>query len=446
MDRDLLRGAWRTDVNGWIRVHTEGGPYRLGYQNGYLLAAEVADLMPRIRHYVRHTWDDWAFFRQAAQDLYQPRIPEEYAEELAGVLAGLRAAGIEGIDLLDIIALNGYFDTSSSYYYWRKAEDARRQGLRQPPMEEHGGCSALCATGSYTADGGVVVAHNTWVGYMVADWRVLIDVHPEHGHRFFMQSWPGTIHSGTDFYINDQGLVVTETTITGTVTMRPEGTPYFVRARSAIQRAGSIDQWMDEMRRDNNGGYANDWMIADARGGEIAVLEMATEHERVWRTTDGCFVGCNVAQDPQVRTETRFDYDDPGNACNARHLRWSRLVEQRRGQIDAAVARAAMADHLDVRSGTDRPGRASLCGHVEMEEQGLPEWDWGPSYPGGAIDGLVTDRALAAKGQLWAHWGKPCDTPYRAAPHLDAHPAYAWQRPFARDLDPYPWTLFTAGW
>lgn len=426
-------------------MHTAGDPFRLGFQNGYLLAAEIRDLFGRVRHYARHTWADWGFFRETARSLYQGKLPSEYREEIEGILAGLTARGVSEFDLVDLIALNGYFDTTS-YYYWQRAEQARRRGQRLPPAEEHGGCSAFMATGSWTRHGGLVVAHNTWVAYMIADWRVLLDIVPSSGHRLFMQCWPGTIHSGTDFYLSDAGLVVTETTITGAVTMRPEGTPSFIRSRQSMQYADSLDDWMDGMRRDNSGSYANGWMVGDTHTGEIALLELATMHEAVEKTSSGYLVGCNVAQDPAVRSETLFNYNDATNSCNVRWRRWHDLVARHTGSVDVAFAKEAIADHLDLRSGTDRPSRATLCGHVDLDADGLGEWDWGPCYPGGAIDGIVTDGALAAAGRLWAHWGKPCGTPVQGRVHLEAHPEHQWQEPWVRDLDPYPWTLFEAGW
>jgi hypothetical protein len=446
IQRRRMQGAYATWVNGWIRAHFEGTPGEIGYQNGVLLAREIRSVMDAVRLYVKHTWADWAFFRKAAEELYMPKIPADLEEELRGILEGMRDVGVDGFDYTDVVALNGYFDTSYSYYYYLKAQALRAKGERVPPMEEHGGCSAFVATGSVTRDGRVVMAHNTWFPYMVSRWNVIADVAPDKGHRFLMQCFPGTVYSGTDFYLNDAGLAVTETTITGMFTFRPEGTPYFVRARRAIQYAGSLDEWSAIMLKDNNGGYANDWLAADTRTGEIMTLELGTYHHRIWRTTDGFFVGCNVAQDPDVRSETSFDYDDPNNACNARHRRWHELFRTEAGRVDVEFAKRALADHYDVRYGREEPSRSTLCGHVDLDPTGLPEWEWGGYYPGGSFDGIVTNAELARTGSLWAHWGKPCGTDYRFEEHLKAHPEYAWQRPQAQDVVAYPWTLFSAGW
>ena len=70
------------------------------------------------------------------------------------------------------------------------------------------------ATGSATKDGGIVLAHNTWIDYLLCS-NVIIDLKPSRGSRMLMQCiGPGFIHSGSDFAINSAGLVISETTIT----------------------------------------------------------------------------------------------------------------------------------------------------------------------------------------------------------------------------------------
>jgi len=82
------------------------------------------------------------------------------------------------------------------------------------------------------------------------------------------------IHSGDDFGLNTAGIVITETTITGFHGFDSDGVPEFVRARKAMQYSASIDDVARIFKEGNNGGYANDWLIADTRKGEIASLEL----------------------------------------------------------------------------------------------------------------------------------------------------------------------------
>ena len=55
--------GYRFDQNGWIYLHIEGRPYERGFQHGYLLAPELAEIL---RNYKDLSyWDtgkEWEFF------------------------------------------------------------------------------------------------------------------------------------------------------------------------------------------------------------------------------------------------------------------------------------------------------------------------------------------------------------------------------------------------
>jgi hypothetical protein len=435
--QDLLTGSWRIDVNGWIFVRVQGDPYHIGFQNGRLLAHEIQDTIEAQKVYVEGAYKrDWQFFRDTSMNLYWPRMTGEYKVEIEGIANGVRAAGVSGIGLEDIMSLNG-FDDTVSYHHWLKAKESRSTG-----REEH--CSAFIATGKATRGGTIVIAHNTWSSYLIGRGNIIVDLSPTDGRGFLMQAHPGSISSGTDWFLGRSGLLITETTISGMNTFNPEGTPYFLRARKAVQYADTIDEWVKIMVEGNNGGYANDWLVGDIKTGEIAWLELGTFNHALDRTFDGVFVGSNVATNEQVRSETKFNYGDSSGSCMARKERWKQLVESNKTLLNADMAKQFLADHHDAFSGKDTPNRNTLCGHLELDERGAPEWECAPYYPSGAYDGKVTDSDLASNGSFWAHWGKPCDTDFNAASFLAQHPEYGWQKTRLRDIKAHPWTLFKA--
>src|ERR1035441_385666 len=91
------------------------------------------------------------------RDMMWPHIEREYREEMQGISAGLQAKAVE-LDLWDVVALNAFCEWE--YYvkeYDRQHRDAQSASLAVP---EH--CSAFVATGSYTKDGKVIIAHNNW--------------------------------------------------------------------------------------------------------------------------------------------------------------------------------------------------------------------------------------------------------------------------------------------
>jgi hypothetical protein len=52
---------------------------------------------------------------------------------------------------------------------------------------------------------------------------------------------------------------------------------------------------------------------------------------------------------------------------------------------------------------------------------------------------------MAKDMRLVARLGHPCGEDFLAAPFLAAHPEYAWEAPYLRDLKAGPWTQFHSG-
>ena len=440
-DNARLKGAYRFDRNGWVYVHLEGSPERIGYQHGYLLAREIEDAFEAVKLVDTHsTKRDWGFFRKTAREMLWPKVEPEYQRELTGIAEGLQAQGA-AMDLDDVIALNAMEELADYYVPWL---DKRDKVAQAPRLVSPGNCSAFVATGSYTRGGGIVMGHNAWTNYMVGSrWRVIFDIAPERGYRMFMDGFPGIIISDDDFGVTSAGLMVTETTISQFEGFDPNGKPEFSRARKAFQYSNSIDDYVRTMLDGNNGGYANDWLLADRKTGEIAQFELGLKHHRVWRTKDGYFAGSNFASDEKVLAEeTKFDPNNPESSPNARRARWKQLMKQWKGKIDVALGEKFLADHFDSFENKELPNERGLCGHGDLSARGEPIWEWGPYYPGGAIQAKVTDSRMTEALSFRARMGNPCGRNFLAAPFLKAHPEYSWMAPKLRDMKAGPWTLF----
>jgi hypothetical protein len=445
-DSSLTVGAgYRFDRGGWTYVHLEGTPAEIGYQHGHLLSAEIADMVRVSQIENTHsTHRNWEFFREAGRKMLWPHIELEYRQELEGIAKGVESKGVK-LDVWDIVALNGGIELPEYYVPWL---NKREKAGNAPPIRPQGRCSAFIATGSYTKDGKIVIAHNNWSGYADGErWTVIFDIQPAHGHRMLMDGEPGVITSQDDFGVNDAGLMITETTITQFEGWDPDGIPEFVRSRKAMQYAGSIDEYVAIMRTGDNGGYANDWLIGDRKTGEIAYLELGLKNTPLWRSKDGYFVSSNFARDPRlIKNETdNFDPDNLASSPNARRVTWNKKMADFKGRIDVDLAEKFMADHDDSYTGKDEADQRSLCGHVDTVKAGVPEWDWGPYYPGGAVTGKVTDSDMAAHLSLIARAGHPCGEDFIAAPFLAAHPEYDYLKPVLKDMKAGPWTAFSAG-
>jgi len=454
-----LASAYTFSRGGWTYVHLEGSPEQIGFQHGYLLGPEIADALHVYQvEDIHMTHRDWQFFRDAAQKMFWPHIDAEYQAELKGIAEGARARGVH-LDVWDIVALNGTMELSEYYVPWLDKHQTPRQRAavedlpgrpsdHPPSIHAPGNCSAFIATGSWTKDGRIVIAHNNWSSYAEGSrWTIMFDILPTHGHRILQDGVPGMITSNDDFGLNDAGIMITETTISRFEGWNPNGIPEFVRSRRALQYANSIDDYAATMIEGDNGGYANDWLIGDRKTGEIAYLELGLKHTPLWRSKDGYFVSSNFPRDPGlIQDETDgWNAGDLSASANARHARWEEEMQAHKGQLDVTLAEQFLADHEDVFTHRESADQRTLCGHVDTAKEGVPQWDMGPYNPFGAVQGKVTDSDLAAKMTMVAHAGHPCGEDFLAKPFLAAHPEYSWEAPILRDMKSGPWTEFSSG-
>ncbi|MBZ4413488.1 hypothetical protein K8640_35225 [Myxococcus sp. XM-1-1-1] len=288
--------GFRYDDGGWIYVHIEGDPYERGHQFGELVPQEIVRYMEKLG--VQKDKADpakgWSHQRLLADSLFLRKFDPEYLEEMKGIADGANKAGAKfkdrPLDLIDIVTLNTAVDagqleeanratsTSLSGRTFLKAEDEAERGGKG----DH--CSSFVATRSATKDGRAIMGQIfMWNGYTGVHWDVVLDVQPTRGHRFVMQTFPGGIHSGADWFINAAGIVIGETTV-GQTPFDPNGTPQSNRIRKAAQYASSIDDVARIMKDQNNGLYTNDWTLADTKTDEGACLLLGTKKTRLWRT------------------------------------------------------------------------------------------------------------------------------------------------------------------
>lgn len=431
----LKKAFRRPPQKGWIFVHLEGSAADIGYQHGFLLAPEIADAQRAIKASLTHDSKDWQYFRHASETVLWPHIEPEYRAELQGIVEGVQAKGVK-LDLWDIVTMNAFLELDPYYTKWAEGHSSHATG-------DH--CSAFVATGSYTKDGKPVIAHNNWSDYIAGSrWDVIFDIAPERGNHFIMDGIPGVIHSADDFGINSAGIMITETTITAFHGFDPNGVAEFVRARKAMQYSNSIDDFARIMKDGNNGGYANDWLIADRKTGEIASLELGLKHVNLWRTKDGYFAGSNYPIDPALtKDETDFDPHDMSNSANARHVRWDQLLQENKGRIDVALGQKFLADHFDTYEKKTAPSERTLCGHIDLSSRGSKPWQ--PPYgTAGAVENKVADAAMAEQMSFTAAFGHACGISFKANKHVKEHPEFAWEKGVLRDLDARGWTAFSA--
>jgi hypothetical protein len=409
--------AYRYPAAGWIYLHIEGKPYERGYQHGYLMAKEIPEYLTRCAILLagKAEGQSWDAYRTTANALFLRGFDREILEEMRGIADGANAGGAKfldhKLDLTDIVVAN----TTVELGELASAVKVTPTGLedlhfnppdyaaRRSPATDH--CSAFAATGSATRDGKMVIGHVTWWPQTLSEQtNVMLDIQPEKGHRMLIQSYPAGIESGTDWYQNDVGVVLTETTIDQTP-FNIHGTPVAFRARIAIQYGGNIDEVVKLLATDNNGLYTNEWMIGDGKNNEIAMFELGTNHKRLWRSsknewfggTPGFYWGDNNAKDLQVNLELNPDpHGQPRYipyVPGMRDLAWMDLYKTFSGRIDeqfgfkafdsaplvspftidAKIATADMANHMLVWAEFGRPNE-SITPPKDTNLRDLPGW------------------------------------------------------------------------
>jgi hypothetical protein len=417
--------GYRYPQAGWVVLHIEGDPYPRGYQHGRLLAAEIARYARTLarERYAKDPAEGWRTIRTLTDALFLRKIDREILEEMKGIADGAAEAGatFEGrkLDLLDIAALNVWqeLDTLESAL---AVTPTGLEGVKftapVSPKKDH--CSAFAATGPATADGKIVFGHITMFGLHFGPFvNYWIDCKPTKGRRFVMQAFPGGVWSSQDYYQNEAGILLCETTINQTP-FDAAGEPLTSRARRAIQYSESIDDVVKHLIARNNGLYANEWLIGDTKTNEIAMYELGTRRSKLWRSskdqwfggTKGLYWGCNNAKDVEVRLEgTPADQKDRAQSGDwepdGRDEAWLKWFEKHGGKIDAAAAKEAFSS-----------SKLALS-H--------------------SLDAKFTTTALARDLAAQALYGPPTGKVWE--PTVDDKI----QHPDIRALVPHPWTVLT---
>ncbi len=365
--------GYRFAQEGWISVHIEGAPLERGLQHGHLLAPEIAAYIQAMALFTdpKHPRKAWEKTRQLAQRDFIRGFDNEQLTEIAGIAKGARDAGARfygrPLDLLDLVALNLVNELDSYQSALEVTPPKVRQHQRITPAYVVASqqpaqaariamrCNAFAATGPATRDGGIVFGHMTMFSLYPANfYNIWLDVKPARGHRFVMQTSPGSIESGMDYSINDAGILMSETTLVQT-SYNPEGRPLAARIRQAEQYADTIEEAAKILSENGNGLSTTEWILADAKRNQIALLTVGTHHSKLYRSSqqewiggaEGFYWSNNNAKDLPIRLESIASPTDRPSAAAAmrttsRDALWLRMYDKYKGQIDGNFAKTLL--------------------------------------------------------------------------------------------------------
>jgi CubicO group peptidase (beta-lactamase class C family) len=391
--------AYKYPQEGWLVVHVEGAPYERGYQHGLLLSQEIQTYVKVLGNHFggKDPAKGWEQTRRLVNALFLRKYDLEYLEEMKGIADGAAAGGAtfngRTLDFIDIVAVNSaveldFLDSGlHAAGTGLEAKDYDRP-LYTTPIKQPHHCSAFVATGPATRDGKVVFGHITmWELYEAAYFNIWLDIKPSKGHRVMMQTYPGGIQSGMDYYMNDNGMLICETTINQTK-FDQDGLALASRIRKAIQYGSDIDTAVALLREKNNGLYSNEWLLADTKTNEIAMLELGTHKSRLRRSgnkewlgdAEGFYWGCNNTKDFAVRLETVPSAHGRPEVVvyrpSGRDITWLNIYRQNKGRIDENFAYAAFT-------------------HPEL------------AFKNASLDAKFTTTDMAKEFKTWALFGPP---------------------------------------
>ena len=451
----------RYEENGWIRINIKGNPSQRGQAYGHL----IKDLMPDIVKAMTFVMEDdygvdLKTMKGLIYDIFSPIVNNKYPELMEEIEAIAKGVNSSSADLEFIFFWNCYYSfsyifgklpeiISSDHELSTKYGNVFPGGATGGAAEGGAGdkCSAFIAVGNWTADGKIVCAHNTFDNFIDSQFvNVMLCVKPSKGNSFLMQTAPGQVASGTDYYVTNNGFIVTETTIGGFNQFKLLN-PVFCRIRRAVQYSRSLDDFVKFLQDGNSGDYANSWLIGDTRNNEIMRIELGLNFVNVERKKNGYFIGFNAPYDGRIRNLecSNTGFNDIRRHQGARKVRLEQLMNEHKGKITVEIGQEILGDHYDVYLNKINPCSRTCCSHYDLDQREyMSQSDRPlPYQPRGALDGIVCSTALARRMGLSARWGSSCGMPFYAKEFFERNIQWKQQAPYVVDRPHQPWTVFT---
>jgi outer membrane protein assembly factor BamB len=263
-------------------------------------------------------------------------------------------------------------------------------------------CTGFMATGGATTEGQIVATQATWFGstswwfnaYIAERWNVIVDLQPTEGNRVLFSTAPGYIWSDENYYQNQEGIVILDTTAPQGLWAR-RGVPLAVRSRMAAQYGGSIDEVIAYLLEGNDGVWTAVWLIGDTKTGEIARMDLGLYNHGIWRTHDGSYWSANNIMDERVRAERRL------GSLKGRFLQLLNIVYPTTGWYEY-YTREYHPNPRDI-----------LFEELGTTYYGAIDVDWMKNimsdspFTDFSSDTKVSDSYLIDQNGLWVHWGNP---------------------------------------
>uniref|UniRef100_A0A6C0LQN8 Uncharacterized protein n=1 Tax=viral metagenome TaxID=1070528 RepID=A0A6C0LQN8_9ZZZZ len=409
--KKIINGRIIKEEEGWIITQIYGEPYEMGFAHGYLLRNEIKKIEKVLKFLVKNDLHiSLDKYLHKTKQLITPKIKKyfpEYYLELKGIAEGAKYGKVD--ITLDIVI--GWNSLLSMYDVFKKKKPER--------------CSAFIACGNSTEKGDIVMGHNTHSDFATGQmFNIILYMTPCNGNSFVMQTAPGYIASGTDWFLCSSGIIGCETTIGKTNFTAKFGTPYFCRIRKAMQYGKTLDDYVKIMCEQNAGDYACSWLLGNIKENEIMLFELGLNIKHIQRTHNGVYYGMNSAMSEKLRKEETNDQDfnNIKTSSGSRNKRLNDLLNEKyKEKINMENTKKILADHYDELLKKNVLNSKGICKHVELEAEKTTR---PPFYPFGCTDSKVVNSELAAKLTFLGKFGCGCGEPFVVKDYVEKHPEY----------------------
>ena len=415
-----IQGKLIAEKEGWVVLQIYGDPFQRGFAHGRLLKTHIEKAKKTLYFFIKNELNTSVKnYMRIIKKYVTPVVKNEYPEfyqEITGISKG------SGQSFDVIMAWNAYL-TIYSY-------------LKDGPKQR---CSAFIATGNATKNGDIIMAHTTHTNF--ADGQlcnIVLYVSPTSGYSFVMQTQPGLISSGTDWFLSSSGIIGCETTIGGIKYQPKIKNPLFCRIRQCMQYAKTFDDYVDIMRKHNGGDYPCSWLLGDTQTNEIMLFEIGQKETHIKRTKNGFYYGMNSVIGDKMRAKEMndTDIDDILTSSGNRNARFRQLLgDIHKGNINVENAKDIIADHYDTNTRRQDLNTRGICRHSEFDACSKTQ----PNYMYGSIDAKVVNTEMAKRFSFMARFGSGCGRRFSINAHVDQNPEYKEWRQVVDDFPAFDW-------
>ncbi|MEW5946600.1 MAG: C45 family autoproteolytic acyltransferase/hydrolase [bacterium] len=347
--RTYFGEAWREERNGFVTVHLKGTPYEIGCQRGALLKDEIRYALEAIDDELREMISEYGgmeandstvmMLKDMAYTSFISRleklIPGEYVQEMKGIAKGA------GVKYREILYLNAGYDVI--------------ENLAQMY------CSAFAAAPPATKDG--LTFHGRNLDWdppdLIAAQNIIFFIEPEKGYPLVNIAPAPFVCVVTA--MNLEGLSVTVNVSFSNVP-RVEGVPTFIMLRRVVQHAATLDEAVG-MIEGSPRTVGNNFMIADGKSGDAALLECTSERCEARKPENGLLHATNHFVHPDMKPmQYPFTFYGRSNTGGRFERLGALLAEQAAAPLDLETLIGIFRDRYNWETGdVDSFCHQSIC-------------------------------------------------------------------------------------